>query len=51
MKVKYIGPDLVTLKKDKIYEVLDTKHGTSQIMTEVGEAYYVPQKVFEIVED
>jgi hypothetical protein len=51
MKVKYIGPDMVTLKKDKIYEVLDIKHGTYQILTEVDETYYVPKRYFEVVEE
>lgn len=50
MKVKYIGPDLVTLKKNKIYEVLDIKHGTYKVMTEVDETYYIPKGCFEIVE-
>lgn len=51
MKVKYIGPDIVTLSKDKIYDVLDEKHGTYKVMTEVDETYYVPKNVFEIVEE
>ena len=51
MKAKYIGPDLVSLKKDKIYEILDSKHGSYQVMTELGEAYYIPQTQFEKVED
>ena len=51
MKAKYIGPDLVALKKDKIYDVLDIKHGSYQIMTELNETYYIPQKLFEILVD
>lgn len=51
MKVKYIGPDLVTVKKGKVYDVLDEKHGTYQIMTELDETYYVPKKFFEVQEE
>lgn len=51
MKAKYIGPDMVAMKKDKIYEVLDIKHGTYQVMTELDETYYIPEKMFEIVEE
>ncbi|MBQ6638143.1 MAG: hypothetical protein IJH82_05760 [Lachnospiraceae bacterium] len=49
MKVKYIGPDLVALKKNKVYKVLDIKHVTYKIMTEIDETYYIPAKCFEIV--
>lgn len=51
MKVKYIGPDLIAIKKDKIYEVLDIKHGTYKIMSELEETYYFPSKCFEVVEE
>ncbi|MBR4514600.1 MAG: hypothetical protein IKO61_06920 [Lachnospiraceae bacterium] len=51
MNVKYIGPDLVALKQNKIYEVLDIKHGTFKVMTELDETYYVPGKFFEKVEE
>ena len=51
MKVRYIGPDTVAIRKDKIYEVLDEKHGTYKIMTELDETYYVPNKCFETVEE
>lgn len=51
MKVKYIGKDLVTLKKNKVYDVLDIKHGTYKILTEVNETYYIPKKCFETVEE
>ena len=51
MKVRYIGPDTVAIRKDKIYEVLDEKHGTYKIMTELDETYYVPEKCFETVEE
>ena len=45
-KVKYIGPDTIALDKNKIYEVLDEKHGTYKIMCELGETYYFPEKCF-----
>lgn len=51
MKAKYIGNDLVALKKDKVYDVLEVKHATYKIMTELDETYYIPQKLFEIVEE
>ncbi len=50
LKVKYIGPDLVALEKNKIYEVLDIKYGTYMIMTELDETYYFPENYFEIIE-
>ena len=50
-KVKYIGRDMIALKKDKIYEVLDIKHHTYKILTEVEETYYIPEKYFEEVKD
>ena len=51
MKVKYVGPDLVAMKKNKIYEVLDVKHGTYMVMTEIDETYYIPENCFEIIEE
>ena len=51
MRVKYIGPEMVSLKKNKIYDVLDSKHGHYKIMTEVEETYYIPQNLFEVVEE
>ncbi len=50
MKVKYIGPDFVTLEHGKIYEVMSVEHGYYRIMTEVAEDYLFPPKVFEIIE-
>lgn len=51
MKAKYIGKDLVALKKNKIYDVLEVKHGTYKIMSELDETYYIPKKLFEIVKE
>ena len=41
---------MVSLEKNKIYEVLDLKHGCYKIMTEVNETYYIPQNLFEVLE-
>ncbi len=51
MKVRYIGKDLVALRKGKIYYVLGEKHGTYKIMTELDETYYVTKQVFETVHE
>ena len=51
MKIKYIGPKMVALEKNKTYEVLDEKHGTFKVMSELDETYYFPKKYFEIVEN
>lgn len=37
--VKYVGPDLVTLKCGKTYEVLSVEKGWYRIMTETDEDY------------
>ena len=50
MKVRYIGPDFVTIEKGKIYDVISVEHGYYRVMTEVDEDYLFPPKVFEIVE-
>ena len=51
MKAKYIGPKTVALKQNKEYEVLDIKHGTYKVMTELEETYYIPKKLFEDVKE
>lgn len=51
MKVRYIGEDHIALKKGKIYYVLDVKHGTYKIMTELDETYYIPKSVLEIIDE
>lgn len=51
MKVRYIGKDLVALRKGKIYYVLGEKHGFYKIMTELDETYYIPERMFEIVDE
>ena len=51
MKVRYIGKDLVALRKGKIYYVLREKHGFYKIMTELDETYYIPKSVFEPVDE
>lgn len=42
---------MVALEQNKIYEVLDIKHGTYKIMTELDEEYYFPKRFFEIIQD
>ncbi len=50
MKVKYIGPDLVSVEQNKVYDVLSIEKGWYRIMTELDESYLFPPKVFEVVE-
>ncbi len=50
LKVKYIGPDLVAMQQNKIYDVMSIEHGYFRVMTEIDEDYLLPPKVFEIVE-
>ncbi len=50
MKVKYIGPDLVSIVKNKAYEVISIEKGWYRIMTEIDETYLLPPKVFEVLE-
>ena len=42
MKVKYIGPDLVALEKNKEYDVISVEKGWYRIMTELDEDYLFP---------
>ena len=51
MKVKYIGPDLVALEKNKEYDVISVEKGWYRIMTELDEDYLCPPEVFEIIRD
>lgn len=51
MKVKYIGPELVAIKKDKTYDVISIEKGWYRIMTELDEDYLFPPNLFEIVEE
>lgn len=51
MKVKYIGPDLVALEKNKEYDVISVEKGWYRIMTELDEDYLFPPEVFEIIRD
>lgn len=50
MKVKYIGPDLVSVEKNKAYKVLSIEKGWYRIMTELDESYLFPPDVFEVIE-
>lgn len=49
MKVKYIGPDLVTMKKNKVYDVISIEKKWYRVMTELDDDYLVPPEAFEIV--
>ena len=51
MKVKYIGPDLVALEKNKEYDVISVEKGWYRIMTELDADYLFPPEVFEIIRD
>ncbi len=51
MKVRYIGEDLVTLIRGKVYDVMSVEHGWYRVMTELDEDYLIPPKVVEIVGD
>lgn len=50
MIVRYIGKELVALKKDKEYSVISVEKGWYRIMTELDEDYLFPPEAFEIVE-
>ena len=49
--MKYIGKDLVAIKKEKIYEVISIEKGWYRIMTELDEDYLFPPNLFEVVEN
>ena len=51
MKVRYIGKDLVGIKKGKVYEVISIEKDWYRIMTELDEDYLFPPELFEIVEE
>ena len=51
MKVRYIGPVLVAMEQNKIYDVISIEKGWYRIMTELGEDYLFPPHLFEIVEE
>lgn len=51
MKVKYKGPELVALEKDKIYDVMSIEKGWYRIMTELDEDYLFPPELFEVIEE
>ncbi len=51
MKVRYIGKDLVAMRRGKIYDVISIEKGWYRIMTELDEDYLFPPEAFEIVEE
>ena len=50
MKVRYIGKDLVAMKKGKVYDVISIEKGWYRIMTEIDEDYLFPPEAFEIIQ-
>lgn len=48
-KVRYIGPEMVTLEKGKLYDVIKIEKGLFRIMSELGEDYLFPPEMFEII--
>lgn len=51
MKAKYIGKDMVGIRKNKVYGVMGIEKGWYRIMTELDEDYLFPPEAFEIIED
>ncbi len=47
--VKYKGPDMVAMVKNKTYEVISVEKGYYRIITEINEDYLFPPNLFEIV--
>ncbi len=51
MKFNHVGKDLVALKMGKEYMVLDIKHGTYKIITELEKTYFIPKDSFQNEEE
>lgn len=51
MKVRYIGPDVVTFDKSKEYEVITIEKGWYRIMSELDESYLLPPKAVGLIND
>lgn len=51
MKVEYIGPDLVSVEKNKAYEVISIEKGWYRIMTELDESYLFPPEVLRVLNE
>ena len=50
MRVKYIGEDLVAMRRGKIYDVISVEKGWYRIMTEIHDDYLFPPEVFEVID-
>lgn len=50
MKVKYIGSELISIEKNKIYDVISIEKGWYRIMTELDETYLFPPELFEVID-
>lgn len=51
MKVAYIGPDLVSVEKNKAYDVISIEKGWYRIMTELDESYLFPPEVLRVLNE
>ena len=51
LRARYIGEDMVAIKKGKIYDIISVEHGWYRIMTEINEDYLFPPEAFEIIEE
>ena len=51
MKVRYIGRDMVGIRKNKVYDVVSIEKGWYRIITELDDDYLFPPEAFEIVEE
>ena len=51
MKVKYIGPDCVSLTNGKVYEVLSVEGSCYRIIDETEEDYLFMKEEFVIVDN
>ena len=50
LKVKYIGPNFVSLPTGTVTKVLSIEKGWYRILIPSGESYLFPPNVFEILE-
>lgn len=51
LKVEHIGPDLVSVEKNKAYDVISIEKGWYRIMTELDESYLFPPEVLRILNE
>ena len=51
MKVRYIGRDMVGIRKNKVYDVMSIEKGWYRIMTELDDDYLFPPEAFDILKE